>query len=297
MRDVIIIGAGAAGLSAALVLARAQRDVLVLDAGEPRNATAAHLHGFVSRDGMAPAEFLAVGRREVAGYGGVVTPAHVAEITRSEGHFSVTTDDGSVERARAVLVATGVKDDVVDIPGLWERWGRTVHHCPYCHGHEVLGQQIVVIGALKLAGLLRAYSDRITLVVEQITAVERDRLEAFGVRVLDGMASAINDDGVTLVGGAVIPCEAVFVAPVPRANDELLRALGCTLDSDRVRVDAAGQTSSHGVWAAGNVVTPTAQIISAAGAASVSAIAINGWLLQQDMDAALGARTINRKET
>ena len=300
MRDVIIIGAGAAGLSAALVLSRAQRSVLVLDAGEPRNAAAAHLHGFVSRDGMAPSKFLAIGRREVLGYGGAVVSARVIGIARTDAGFTVTTDDGSVEVARAVLVATGLRDEVPDIPGLWERWGRTVHHCPYCHGFEVLGQQIVVIGgasrevSLKQAALLRPYSDRVTFVAE---GAPDERLEAFGVRGIDGTVAAVGDDGVILADRSLLAYQAIFVAPLPRANDDLLRALGCAhTETGLIAVDTAGQTSIPGVWAAGNVVTPTAQLISAAGAASVSAIAINGWLLQHDMDAAL-ARTINRKET
>ena len=296
MRDVIIIGGGAAGLSAALVLARAQRDVLVLDAGEPRNAAAAHLHGFVSRDGMAPSEFLAVGRREVTGYGAQIVAGRVTAVTRRNALFVVSTDDGATETARAVLVATGLKDELPRIPGLWERWGKTAHHCPYCHGHEVLGQQIVVIGTVKLAGLLRAYSDRLTL-VGQISIAERNQLEAFGVRVVTAEVSEIADDRVTLSDGSMLPFDAIFVAPAPRPNDDLLRRLGCAhTENGLIAVDSAGQTSVPGVWAAGNVVTPTAQIISAAGAASVSAIAINGWLLQQDMDAAL-AHSINRKET
>jgi thioredoxin reductase (NADPH) len=298
MRDVIIIGAGAAGLSAALVLSRARLSVLVLDAGEPRNAAAAHLHGFVSRDGMAPAEFLAVGRREVLGYGGLIVAARVNSIERRGARFDVTTDDGSVEVARAVLVATGLRDEVIGIPGLWDRWGTTVHHCPYCHGQEVRDQEIVVIGgpapevSAKQAGLLRRYSDRVTLVASRPS----ERLEAFGVRVIDGTVVMVDDASVALADGSLLPYEAIFVSPVPRANDDLLRSLGCAhTENGLIAVDGAGQTSVEGVWAAGNVVTPTAQLISAAGGASVSAIAINGWLLQEDMDAAL-AHSINRKE-
>ena len=306
MRDVIVIGGGAAGLSAALVLARARRSVLVLDAGEPRNAVAAHLHGFLSRDGMPPGELLAAGREEVARYGGVIQQARISGVSRdSAGGFTVTINDGSVECARALLVATGLTDEVVSIPGLWGRWGRTVHHCPYCHGREVTGQRIVVLGgdsremSLKQAGLLRKYSDHVTFVGNGIvlSTPERKRLEAFGVRVVEAAAFGLVDEGVVLADGVLVEADAVFIAPVMRPNDQLLRSLGCSVtNAGLVAVDAAGQTSVPGVWAAGNVVTPSAQIINAAGAASVSAIAINGWLLQHDMDPAVAASTTNHKE-
>jgi thioredoxin reductase (NADPH) len=236
----------------------------------------------------------------VLSYGGVIEPARVASIERLGGHFAVTTDDGFIETAWAVLVATGLRDESIGIPGLWDRWGATVHHCPYCHGHEVRGLNIVVIGgasaeaSIKQAALLRRYSDRVTVIANAAPAPER--LEAFGIRVVDGTVTAVDDDTVTLADGSLLPNEAIFVAPTPRPNDDLLRALGCAhTENGLIAVDGAGQTSVDGVWAAGNVVTPTAQLISAAGAASVSAIAISGWLLQQDMDAAL-ANSINRKE-
>ncbi|MHA6668388.1 NAD(P)/FAD-dependent oxidoreductase [Homoserinimonas sp. A447] len=300
--DVIIIGAGAAGLSAGLVLARAQAQVLVIDAGEPRNAPASHMHGFLSRDGMSPAELLAVGRREVTGYGGVIASATVSAVKRrADDRFEVTLDSGEVEVARALLVATGLRDELPDLPGIRERWGSQVHHCPYCHGFEVSGQAIVVIGgpapalSLKQAGLLLRYSDRVTFVTNGImlTPPDRHRLEAFGARVIDGTASGfVGKDGslagVALTDGSTVACEAVFVAPRPHPADGILHSLGCETDpaTGFIAVDAAGQTSVPGIWAAGNVVNANAQVITAAGAGSSSAMAINGWLLQLDMDAA-----------
>jgi thioredoxin reductase len=304
--DVIIIGAGASGLSAGLVLARARADVLLIDAGQPRNATAARMHGFISRDGIPPAEFLALGKREIEGYGGTIRPASVKTIEVGvDGTFVLTLADGSIEGARALLVATGLSDQIPRIPGVRDRWGTLVHHCPYCHGHEVRDQAIVVLGgpepdmSLKQAGLLRRFSNRVSFVTNGIepTATERRRLEEFGVRVIDGTVSHLVGepgllDGVALAGGTIIECEAVFAAPPRRPNDGLLRSLGCAIDgaTGLVATNDAGETSVPGVWAAGNVVTPGAQVITAAGAASSSAIAINGWLLQQDLAAADAAR-------
>ena len=304
--DVIIIGGGAAGLSAALVLSRARWATLVIDAGEPRNAPATEMHGFVSRDGMPPAEFLAAGRGEVLGYGGAIQAARVSSVERgADDRFAVTLEGGNIVSARALLVASGLTDELPHIPGLRDRWGGSVHHCPYCHGYEVRGQSIVVIGgsnpevSLRQAGLLRRHSDRVRFVSNGITlaSTDRDRLEAIGVSVTDAAVSHLvgaagSLSGVALVDGTVLECESVFVAPRPRPNDDVLRELGCAIDPETalVATSATGETSIPGVWAAGNVVTPTAQVITAAGAGSTSAIAISGWLLARDLDAAVAAR-------
>ena len=304
--DVIIIGGGAAGLSAGLVLARAQADVLLIDAGEPRNAPATEMHGFLSRDGVSPSEFLEIGRQEFVGYGGIIRAASVTSVAQgTDNQFSLTFRDGSTQTARALLVATGLTDELPLIPGVRERWGTLVHHCPYCHGFEVLGKTITVVGgqnkefSLKQAGLLRRFSEDITFVTNglDLSDVEQGRLEAFGVRVIHGVVSHLIGqpgllEGVDLTDGATVPCEAVFIAPRPRQNDALLRSLGCDVDaaSGLIAVDQFGHTSVPGVWAAGNVVTPSAQVITAAGAGGASAIAINGWLLQKDLDAAFAAR-------
>jgi thioredoxin reductase (NADPH) len=153
--------------------------------------------------------------------------------------------------------------------------------------------------SLKQAGLLRRFSDRVILATNciELTSAERHRLEAFGVRVVDGRVSHLvgqpgSLEGVALANGTTVECEAVFIAPRQRPNDGLLRSLGCEVDAATgfVVANEVGQTSVPGVWAAGNVVTPTAQVITAAGNASASAIAINGWLLHKDLDAASGRR-------
>jgi thioredoxin reductase len=304
--DVAIVGAGAAGLSAGLVLTRAQARVAIIDGGAPRNAPAAEMHGFISRDGVAPQDFLRISCQEVVGYGGSLVSDSVREVfRRADGAFDLRLGNGMTVAARAVLIATGLTDQLPSVPGLQDRWGILVHHCPYCHGYEVRDQNIAVIAggakdvSMRQAGLLRRYTDRVSLLTNdlELTRAERQRLEAFGIVIVDGAVSHLLGapgtlDGVEMTDGTTVTCEAAFVAPRPQPNDRLLRALGCEVDatSGLVIADAFGQTSVAGVWAAGNVVTPVAQVITAAGAGSASAMAINGWLLQLDLDAATATR-------
>jgi thioredoxin reductase len=292
--DVVIVGGGAAGLNAALVLARARRRVAVVDAGDPRNAPAAHMHGFLSRDGMPPAELLEAGRAEVAGYGGELVEDRVARI--DEG-FVVHLAGGRSLRTRRVLVATGLRDELPDVPGLRERWARDVLHCPFCHGYEVRDRPLGVLGTLHLGLLLPQWSADVVFFphTNELTVDEREQLVARGVQVVDGEVTrlAIHDDalrGVELAGGRVVPRAALFVGPRFVARDELLSGLGCATGEDGwVRTDPTGRTSVPGVWAAGNVVNPRAQVVTAAGMGSAAAIALNADLLQDDVQRAVAA--------
>jgi thioredoxin reductase len=295
--DVAVVGGGAAGLSAALVLGRAQRRVAVVDAGAPRNAAAAHMQGFLSRDGMPPADLLAAGRVEVTGYGVELVENQVVAI---EAGFTLRLADGRVLTARRILVATGVHDELPAIPGVGERWGRDLLHCPYCHGWEVRDQPLGVLGtqpgSFQHALLVRQWSDDVAFFVHtyDLTAAEHIQLEARGVQIVHGEITRLvieNDrlTGVELTDGRMIARTAVFIRPanVPH-EDGLLAGLGCTFDeAGFVTTDAVGQTSTRGVWAAGNVVDPRAQVITAAGAGSAAAIAINADLVQEDVERAL----------
>ena len=299
--DVVVVGGGAAGLSAALVLGRARRRVAVVDAGAPRNAPAAHMHGFLSRDGMPPTELLAVGRAEVEGYGVEVVGGEVSSITPG---FIVTLADGRELHARRILVSTGVTDDVPAIPGVRERWGVDLLHCPYCHGWEVRDRPLGVIGWMPgsalHAQLVRQWSDDVVFFTHscELGVDEREQLHARGITVVDGDVAGlvVADDrlvGVKLAGGRFVPREAVFVRPgnAPR-RDGLLAGLGCAVGpSGFVNVDASGRTSTPGVWAAGNAVDPRAQVITAAGAGSAAAIAINLDLVQEDIADSISARS------
>ncbi len=302
--DVVIIGGGAAGLSAALVLARARRRVTVVDAGRPRNAPAAHMQGFLGSDGMPPSQLLAAARAEVAGYGGRFVAGTVGGVAARDPScttFEIVLDDGSTLRARRILVATGLRDEIPPIPGTRERWGRDLLHCPYCHGYEVRDQPLGVLGAtaeaVAHAQLVRQWSDDVVLFTDGDLDDEgqRRRLAARGIGVRDGRVArlVVEDDrltGVELATGERVARSAVFVRPRFVPHDSLLTHLGCaTADSGWVVVDPRGRTSVAGVWAAGNVVNPRAQVITAAGEGSAAAIDINNDLVEDDISTAVTA--------
>jgi thioredoxin reductase len=298
--DVAVVGGGAAGLSAALVLGRARRDVIVIDGGNPRNAPAAHMQGFISRDGMSPAALLEAARTEVEGYGVGVAADEVVEI---EAGFALSLASGRRVHARRLVVATGAGDEIPEIAGARERWGRDFLHCPYCHGWEVRDQPLGVLGtgphSVEYAHLLRQWSDDIIFFAhtQAVTREEHAGLEARGVTVLAGRVTefAVVDDrldAVHLDDGRAIPRRAVFMRPSlhPRGT-HLVVPLGVDVDAEGgfIRVDSNGQTTARGVWAVGNVANPRAQVITAAGEGSAAAIAINNDLVRKEIELALRA--------
>ncbi|MFF3643552.1 NAD(P)/FAD-dependent oxidoreductase [Streptomyces sp. NPDC002564] len=305
--DVVVVGGGAAGLSAALVLGRSRRRVLVVDAGEPRNAPAAHMQGYLSRDGMPPAEFLAEGRRELARYGVEVVRDRVEEVTPDgAGEFGVSLADGGAVHARRVVVATGLVDRVPGVPGLAERWGRDVLHCPYCHGWEVRDQPFGVLASEPFhshqALLVTQWSKDVTLflhTVGDLPDAEWERLAAAGVQVVEGEVAGleVGDDGLTgvrLADGRIVPRSVLFVAARPVPRDGLLTALGARLRDTPVgpypAVDETGRTSVPGVWAVGNAAGPMEQVINAASAGHRAGTTINAELVMADIDATAALR-------
>ena len=291
--DVVVVGGGAAGLSAALVLGRARRRVAVIDAGEPRNAPAAHMQGFLSRDGMPPADLLAAARAEILGYGVEIIDDRVVAITSD---LTLSLAGSRSVAARRLLLATGAVDQLPDIPGARERWGRDFLHCPYCHGWEVRDQPIGVIatgpGSVDHAHLLRQWSDDVVFFTHTypVTAGEREVLDARGIQVIDGEIaelSIVNDrlDAVQLTGGGSIARATLFIRPSLRARDDNLSgSLGFVVDqSGFAKVDATGRTTVPGVWAVGNASNPRAQVITAAGEGSAAAIDINNDLVAEDV--------------
>jgi thioredoxin reductase len=290
--DVIVIGGGAAGLSAALVLGRARRRVAVIDSGEPRNASAAHMHGYLSRDGTPPADLLRRGREEARGYGVEFVAGEVQSV---EPGFFVRVVAGEALEARRLLLTMGATDVLPDIPGAAERWGRDFLHCPYCHGWEVRDQPLGVLssgpGSVEHAHLLRQWSKDVAFLAHnhELPQIEREQLEARGIRVVYGEVQQLVVErdslaGVELAGGQIVSCKAVFIRPNMRARGADLSAhLGCEVDDlGFVRVDSGGSTSVAGVWAAGNVTDPRAQVITAAGEGSAAAISINTDLVQEE---------------
>jgi thioredoxin reductase len=307
-----------------MALGRARRTVLVIDAGAPRNAAAGHVHNYLGREGTAPGDLLAVGRAEVAGYGGDIVTGTVASVERLDGannepadgaRFRAVLADGRSVLARRLLVTTGLVDELPDVPGLGERWGRDVLHCPYCHGWEVRDQAIGVLanGAMGVhqALLFRQWSPDLTLFQHTAPAPTDDELEqlaALGIPVVEGEVAAVEvtDDrltGVRLRSGEVIPRRALVVAPRFTARVEVLTTLGLEptemLFGDHVMgsylaADPAGATTVPGVWVAGNVTDLRAQVIGAAAAGLNTGAAINADLIAEDTADAVAAYRIQR---
>ncbi|MEU9609823.1 NAD(P)/FAD-dependent oxidoreductase [Streptomyces sp. NPDC048057] len=296
--DVVVVGGGAAGLSAALVLGRARRRVAVVDAAEPRNAPAAHMHGYLSRDGLPPATLLELGRAELERYGVRLLTARVDDVRPADPGYAVHLAGGPQLTTRHVVVATGLRDELPDLPGMRERWGMDVLHCPYCHGWEVRDQPLGVLatrpGSVHQALLVRQWSDDVVFFANTVdpSVEDRERLAARGVRIVEGAVEriAVADGrlrGVELADGRALPRAAVFVAPRFVPHDTLLTALGCATADGWVTTDPAGRTSVPGVWATGNVVDPRAQVITAAGTGASLAFALNAELVEEDVRAAV----------
>ena len=305
--DVLIIGAGPAGLSAALVLGRARRRVVVVDSGRPRNAAAASMQGFLSRDGFPPDRLLEIGREEVQRYGVRLVTGQVEGLSREGDLFAAEVTGTGRLLARRVLVATGLQDALPSLDGTAERWGRDVLHCPYCHGYEVRDRPVAVLGrgdpsvAVHYAQVVRQWSTDVVLLrntLDPLGVEEQESLAARGIRVVDGEVTGyvVEDErltGVRLTDGTVAACDAVFVGAATGTNphDKLLRDVGAAFSdapvTDLPQADATGRTSVPGLWVAGNVVDPTAQVIVAAGQGYSAGVAINADLIDADVAEAI----------
>ena len=308
--DVVVVGGGAAGLSGAMALGRSRRRVLVVDAGEPRNAPAEHAHNYLGREGVGPVELLEIGRGEVEQYGVEVVSDRVVDVTGSADSFEVSTAGGRTVSARRVLVTGGVVDDLPGVPGLADRWGRDVLHCPYCHGWEVRDQAIAVLATSPMSAhhglLFRQLSDDVVMVVHdgvEIPAEEVERLEAIGVRFEHGTPLEVVTDGDDLVGlrladGSVLERQAIVAASQPHVRADFLRTLGIepepfemagTVFGSVLGVDTTGTTSVPGVYAAGNA-TDIAMTLMASAAHGVRVGAfVNAELAGADADSAAAA--------
>jgi thioredoxin reductase len=305
--DVVVIGGAAAGLNGALQLARSRRSVLVVDAGQPRNRPAHAVHGLLGHDGLSPAQLLARGRDEVRGYGGEVVTGTVAAVRGDlDAGFTVALADGRTVRARRLLVTSGLVDELPDIPGLRERWGRDVVHCPYCHGWEVRDQAIGVLASgprsVHQALLFRQLSDDVVYFRHEtaLDDAEAAQLAARGIRVVDGEVSAlvIADDrlaGVRLADGGVVPRQAVAVGARMTARAGFLADLGLKPSEHpsgmgvHIPADPAGRTEVPGVWAAGNVTDLFAQVGASAAAGALAGAVINADLVEEETRRAVEA--------
>ena len=305
--DVAVIGGSAAGLAAALQLGRQRRSVIVVDAGDPRNAPAAHVHGYLGHEGIPPSELTSIGRDEVRSYGGEVVAGRVVAVAGTDDNrFRLELVGGHTVLARRVLAATGLTDELPDIDGLAEHWGGDVVHCPFCHGFEVRDRRIVQIvthpTALHLAGLFRQLSERFTMVLHDGVAMNDPKVELLrsaGVNVVEGRVRALvtGDDGhvaaVELTDGVRIDADAVVIGPRFKARAEALTSLGLKPAEhesglgDFIETDATGATAIPGVYAAGNVADPSQQLLQAAANGSRVGAMISFSLAHEDIAAAV----------
>lgn len=305
--DVAVLGGGPAGLSAALTLARAQRSVLVIDAGTPRNAPAAAAHGLLGREGVNPLELLTTGTEEISSYGAGMIRATVHDVVRSsDGEFTLRMDDMTVVQADQLVLATGVRDEFPDIPGLATRWGKDVVHCPYCHGWEIRDQRIGLMATGEMSALqalmFHQWSDHVWFFPGNIefAADQLGMLAAVGITTIPGAVTGVDivEDhlaGVTMSDGTRISLDALAVPTLTRARLEGLERLGLDLENNAmgtaVAVDSDGRTSVAGIWAAGNLSHPGMQVSEAAANGSRVAMTLNTELVFAEAAQALEAAT------
>ncbi|MEU9173452.1 NAD(P)/FAD-dependent oxidoreductase [Streptomyces sp. NPDC048420] len=309
--DVVVIGGGAAGLNGALILARSRRSVVVIDSGSPRNAPAEAVHGLLALDGTPPSEILRRGREQVRQYGGrvvfgeVVSAEPAAPSADGDLRFAVTLADGRSITARRILVATGVKDVLPEVPGLAEHWGHSVVNCPYCHGWEVRDEPIGILAtgtaSIGHAFLFRQLTEDLTYFTHGTDLDEdsRARFAARGIRVIDTPVTEVVNDtdgalaGVRLADGQVVARRVLAVVTQMQARTQGLEGLGLPVqDLPTGRTFAsglAGTTEVPGVWVAGNATDPVAQVGASAAAGALAGDYINRTLATADTDAVLQA--------
>jgi thioredoxin reductase len=280
--DVIVVGGSYAGLSAAMQLARARRSVLIVDAGQPRNRFAAASHGFFGQDGEPPAAMIGSARERVLAYPTArFVCDEVIAAGGSAGEFTITTRSGERHSAARIVLATGVRDELPGLPGLAERWGVSVLHCPYCHGYEVAGQRLGMLATLPTAHLAMLLPDwgRTTFLTNGVFTPSEEELTALASRnvtverepVVAILGDAPAMSGVQLADGRVVPLDALFVGSRTRFASPLAEQLGCAIEDGPtgplVTVEPLGLTSVPGIYAAGDLANrmPNATIASASG--------------------------------
>ena len=296
--DVIIIGGGFAGTAAAITLARANRKIRLIDSGAPRNRFSEHAHGILGLDGAAPAELLQRGHAEVGKFGGTITQGSVEKLTRDSerGPWRAKLGGGEVFESRHVLVATGLTDKLPAVPGLSDLWGTRVFHCPYCHGYEVTGKKVALIGGanppftIRISKLLSTWTSALTFYPNglELTDLDRTQLAGLGVKVNDAKVTQLRPEETSSTGVVVQSTtgedayEACFTGPDFLPNDALLRDAGCESTDGWSSVER-GQTSVSRLWAAGNVVSSPDEVSQAMGSGAAVGIAIDQRMLDEDL--------------
>jgi len=304
--DVVIVGGGPAGLSAALVLGRCLRHVLVCDSGQPRNARSTSLNGYLTRDGIAPHDFLRLGRSELAKYGVEQRAVTVRDVRSVNGAFTVTLENGEEIVTSSVLLATGVRDHLPDIPGLTECYGTTVHHCPYCDGWEVRGRTLAALSErASPAGLalsLLTWTDRVMVCTNgsasaRPSSAQRRQLASHGIQIQHSrIARFDHQDGhlrhIVFEDGTVSPCDAVFFAAPQTQQCELARQLGCEFtDRGTVKTDHLGRSCVPGIYVVGDASRDVQFAIVAAAEGAKAGVAINKALQSRAVSASAASRS------
>ncbi|ANA82397.1 NAD(P)/FAD-dependent oxidoreductase [Paenibacillus glucanolyticus] len=295
MYDAVIIGGGPAGLSAALVLGRARKQVVVIDEGRPRNKVTRETHGFLTRDGISPSEFRRIAKEQISVYPSIrFVEDTAAAVTGVDGDFQITTGQGTIYRSKKLLFAVGKKDSPLDINGLADVYGKSAFVCPYCDGWELRDQPLVVIsngaGAFHFAKLIAGWSERYTICTngpDEWTEEQREELKQHNIPVFNAPIESIeSSDGmveqVVLEDGTRIPCTGIFFAPKLVSGSDLPASIGCEFnEAGSIVVDAYGKTSVPGVYSAGDAATEMYQAIAAASSGSIAAAGLNGELLAE----------------
>jgi len=293
--DVIVVGGGPAGLSAALMLGRCRRRVLVCDAGRPRNSRTDAVHGFLTRDGIAPAELVALGRRELATYGILFEQIEVASASGSSGQFRVQFSNGRQETSRFLLLATGVTDELPLISGLEACYGRSVFHCPYCDGWERRDRRLVALGPGKpgagLALSLKTWSSDV-LVCTNGSRIEprlRERLQRNGIQYRFELIDRLDHDqgllrSVRFRSGETVERDALFFSSGQHPQCDLAASLGCAFNRrGTVSTGTLSNTNVPGVFVAGDLSHDAQFVVVAAAEGVKAAMAINQALQREDL--------------
>ncbi|WP_438448883.1 NAD(P)/FAD-dependent oxidoreductase [Gorillibacterium sp. sgz5001074] len=294
-----IIGGGPAGLNAALVLGRARRTVVLIDDARPRNAVTHASHGFLTRDGVTPSEFRRIAYEEVLRYPSVVhRPAEVRTVSLAGGGagFNVTTSDGAPLRVRKLLMATGLKEALPDIPGLKELYGKSLFQCPYCDGWELRDQPLILVSGtprlFHMAKLLYQWSRDLTVCTNGFRVLEQDQRKLLadrGIRLIEQPVAAFRGSGGKLIrvdfaDGSSLARTGGFITPHWLPQNRIVQGLGCEMtDGGGIRTDAWGRSSLPGLYAAGESATgASSQLIAAAASGSQAAVAINTDLTEEE---------------
>ncbi|WP_127751724.1 NAD(P)/FAD-dependent oxidoreductase [Devosia sp. 1566] len=287
MDDVLVVGGSFAGLSAALQLGRARRKVSVLDTGLNRNRYADSAHNVLGHDGVAPGDILAAARRQLEAYPTVrLIEGRASTVSGEPDDFTITTETGDSFAARRLILSYGITDEMPPIPGFAEAWGKTVIHCPFCHGYEAgprWGLLYSTPMSLHAPALYGDWTEDITLILDgnAIPDAERNKLQRRGVKIHDGKLAAVHQDngqmsGVSLEDGTEVELDALYAHPRNHPSADLHEQLGLETDTTptgtMVVVGERQATSREGVFAAGDLTTPMHSVTSAAYAGSMAAM-------------------------